>query len=227
VPDIFDEVEEDLRAEQMRRLLQRYGVLLLAALVLVVVGVGAWKAWQYRQQQKAVAVAAKFVEATGIADQHPGPGRQAAIPLLVQVEHEGAAGYRSLARLRHAALLAEAGDAAGAASLWRGVADDNAADQGLRQVATLQWAQHELDRGDPQAVAARLAPLAQPDNPWHGLAQEAQALLALRQGDAVGARALLQPLSQDNAVTEDVRQRAAGLLAMMEQGKPQAAAHGS
>ncbi len=44
--DIFDEVDEDLRADRARKLLQKYGGLLVGAAVLVVIGVGGFKAWQ-------------------------------------------------------------------------------------------------------------------------------------------------------------------------------------
>ena len=44
LPDIFDEVAEDLRAERARRLWKRYGTLVLGALVLVLAGIGGFGA---------------------------------------------------------------------------------------------------------------------------------------------------------------------------------------
>ena len=59
------------------------------------------------------------------------------------------AGYRALARLRAAALKAEAGDRAAALALWDGIARDGAVEPLYRSLATLMWGLHSLDGGDP------------------------------------------------------------------------------
>jgi hypothetical protein len=215
LPDIFDEVDEDLRAEQVRKWFTRYGSSLIAAAVLVVVAVGAWEFWQWRQARTRLAAAEEYFAAMQIADGRPGPGRLAAIPGLAEVEHSGLSGYRTLARLRHAALLADAGKLAEAETLWNAVADDDSADRTLRDLASLQWATSDLDHGNPATLSARLQKLAGPDNPWHGMAEEAQALLALRQGKNDAARDLLKQLSQDQTVPQGVRERAEGLLTQL------------
>lgn len=208
----------------MRKWLARYGGLLIAAAVLVVAAAGAWEFWQWNDARQRIAVAEKFFAAMKIADEHPGPGRQAAIPGLVAAEQSGFAGYRTLARLRHAALLAEANNPAGAGALWSAVADNSTADRALRDLASLQWAMGDLDKGSPATLSARLQPLARPDNPWHGMAQEAQALLALREGKTDAARDLLKPLAHDDTAPQGVRERAQGLLTQLDASAPPAPA---
>ncbi len=222
VPDIFDEVEQDLRAEQMRNLFKRYGGLMIAAVILLIAGTGAWEAWKWYDGRRIARTAERYVAAVKVAEGHPGPGRQAAVPMFAAIARTGASeAYRTLARLREAGLLAEAGKLKDASALWAEVRDDGGADRLLRDVAGLQWAQHQIDTGNPAEVAASLRPLASPDNPFHGLAQEAQALLELRQGHADVARDTLKQLSQDGTVPEGVRQRAGSLLA--ELGPPPSA----
>jgi hypothetical protein len=213
VPDIFDEVDEDLRADRARELLKRYGGALVTAAVLVVVAAGAWRAWQWYDAKQVAVVADRFLAAMQTADTAKGPGRDAAIPQFASVAAEGRSGYRTLARLREAGLKAESGDLAGASALWDAVAGDGAADPLLRDLASLQWAIHHLDSGDPTSVAARLAPLAAPTSPWRPLAEEAQAMLDLRQGKKEAARATLSALAQDVTAPQGVRRRAEGLLA--------------
>lgn len=213
MPDIFDEVEEDLRAERAQALLQRYGGALVAAAVLVVIAAGAWKAWQWYDAKQAAVIADRFLAAMQTVDEAKGPDRKAAIPQFAAVAAQGRGGYRTLARLREAGLKAEAGDLAGASLLWDEVAGDGAADPALRDLASLQWAIHHVDSGDPTMVAARLAPLAAPTSPWHSLAEEAEAMLALRQGKTEAARATLTALSRDLTAPSGVRRRAEGLLA--------------
>lgn len=223
VPDIFDEVDEDLRAERIRTLLRRYGGVLLALIAVLVLAVAGWQAWKWQQARRVARTAEQFAAALKLAGGHPGPDRQAAVPLFAAIARDGANdAYRALARLQQAALLAQAGDLKGASALWDQVQADPNADKLLRDVAGLQWAQQQLDSGDPARVAARLAPLATPDSPFHGLAQEAQAMLELRQGHDAAARETLTRLSHDPTVPQDLRQRGADLLAQLPPA-PQAA----
>ena len=49
MPDIFDEVAEDLRAERTHKLLRRYGGVLVMAAVLVVVAAAGYEGWKQYQ----------------------------------------------------------------------------------------------------------------------------------------------------------------------------------
>jgi hypothetical protein len=218
VPDIFDEVDEDLRADRARALLARYGGALIGAALLVVALAGGWRAWQWYEAKRVAALAATYLAAMQTADTQKGPGRDAAIPGFADVAAKAPVGYRTLARLREAGLKADAGDLAGASALWDEVAADGSADHLLRDLASLQWAIHHVDAGDPALVAARLAPLAAPESPWHPLAEEAQAMLDLRQGRTEAARSRLTTLAQDVTAPQGVRRRAEGLLARIGGG---------
>ena len=216
MPDIFDEIDEDLRADRARKLLARYGSVLVGGAVLIVAATGGWKAWQWRQAGETERVATAYLAASHAADAPAGPPeRLAAESDLGKVAAESSGGYRALARLREAALKADGGDLAGALALWDAVAGDSGADRVLRDVATLQWALHQIDNGNPAQVEARLKPLTDPGNPLHAMAEEAQALLALRQDNKDAARDLLKRLAQDTTAPEGVRGRANGLLAQL------------
>ncbi len=210
--DIFDEVEEDLRADRAQQVFRKYGGVLAAIAVLVVVGAAGWQAWQWYENRQNAALAHDYLAAQHLAEANRGPARQQALPDFANVVAKGGAGYRSLARLQEAALKADAGDLAGACALWDAVADDSAADPLLRDLANLQWATHQIDTGAPDAVAGRLAPLAAPTSPFHALAQEAQAMLELRQGHTDAARDTLKLLARDVTAPEGVRRRADGIL---------------
>jgi hypothetical protein len=218
VPDIFDEVSEDLRAERAQLLLKKYGGLLVVAAVVVLAAAAGFQAWRYHERREADRVATSYIAALRDADRPPGAERDAARPLLDQVIAEGGAGYRTLARLREAALKADGGDLAGALALYNQVATDGAADPLLRDLATYYWAMRQIDSGEPAILAARLAPLTAPDHPLRTLAAEAQALLAIRQGKPDAARDILKRLSQDVTAPDGVRGRANGLLAQLGGG---------
>jgi hypothetical protein len=181
------------------------------ALLLVLAGVGGYEAWQQYRARSALREAASFLAAQALADGQPA-GRPAALPALAKIAAEAGPGYRTLARLREAAIKADTGDAAGASALWNEVAADSSADQLLRDLATLQWALHQIDNGDPAALSARLQPLTTAGNPWRPLAMEAQAMLALRLGQTDAARDTLKSLAADATAPDGVRGRAGGLL---------------
>ncbi len=140
------------------------------------------------------------------------PSRAAAEAALVRLAQQGPPGYRTLARLRAAALLAQDGRLAEALGLYNAVATDGAADPLLRDLATLLWAEHQIDSGDAQLIADRLKPLVAPDNPWRPLAERGLALLDLRQNHIDAARATLRRLAVDGAAPSGVRDSAQLLL---------------
>lgn len=221
MPDIFDEVEEDLRADRARALLARYGILIIAAALLVIAGAGGWEAWRWHQKQVNEQAATAYIAAMRTADALPGGGRtqpdkraasEAAFAKVVATSPEG---YRTLARLREAALKADGGDLSGAEDLWDQVSGDGSADPLLRDLATLLWAQHQPESADPTGMRARLKPLTAPDNAWHGLALEQSALIDMHAGAVDQARDTLRQLAADATAPQGVRDRANGLLARL------------
>lgn len=228
--DIFDEVSEELRADRAKALLRRYGGVVAAAMVLLLAGIVGVQFWRARQADAAQAIASQFLDAMRKSDgaiTTPGApatpsaeNRQQATEEFMRLAATAPEGYRTLARLRAAALRAEAGDKPGALALWDQVMADGAADRRLRDLAGLLWVQHQIDTGDPAALEARLRPLQAPDGAWRSLAEESGAWLALRSGQADKAKETLRRLAADASAPDGVRGRSSGLLAQL--GEPPA-----
>ena len=192
-------------------MLRRYGGGIIGAAVAVVVATGGYEAWSAHKKSAANQQAAEFLAASAIAD-GPADHRKDALPVLLDLAQNGSEGYRTLARLRAAGVLADSQDLKGALAQWETVAADSSADADLRGFADLQWALHQIDNGDPSAVQTRLQKLTGAGATWRGMALEGEALLAMRQGQTDQARALLKSLVADPTVTDSVRGRAGGLL---------------
>lgn len=210
--DIFQEVDEDLRAERARRLLFRYGGWLIAAALAVLAATGAFEYRQWRQHRADEKLAARYLEAVHAATAEPRDTKQALAGFAAIIPEAGP-GYRDLASLQQAALLAETGHPAEAQAIWDRLANAADTDPLLARLAALLAVQHQLDSGDPAMLATRLTALAAPDDPYHALATEMRALLALRLGKPDDAKKIFSALSHDETAPPGVRQRASALLA--------------
>ena len=71
--DIFDEVDEELRAERAQQLLKRYGGLIVAAAVLIVGAAAGWQGWRWYEARRDQAAAAQYLHAMNLAAA-PGAG---------------------------------------------------------------------------------------------------------------------------------------------------------
>ncbi len=214
VPDIFDEVEEDLRAERARRIARRCGGAMLGAALLVLAGTAGWQGWRWYEARAATAAAEAYLTLHRAAEAE-GADLAALGRGFAELRADAPAGYRTLIRLRAAALKAETGDLPGAIALWEEVSADGGADSLYRDLATLLAVTHALDSGDPARLAGRLAPLAAEGNPWRASAREAQALLALRRGAPEEARRILEALATDTAAPAGLRERAQRVAASL------------
>ena len=212
VVDIFDEVEEDLRAERAERLLKKYAWLLVAAIVAIIGAAAGWQLWNRYQNQRDSAAAARYIAVQTALEQPAQAASPAQFATLDQLAATAPNGYKTLARLREASLKADAGDLPAAIALWNTVAADSNTDGLLRDLASLLAASRELDHADPAQLEARLKPLAEPGNPWSALAQEQLAMLDLKQGRVDEARKKLQVLSFGIDSPSGLRARASALL---------------
>ena len=132
--DIFQEVDEEVRREKLKKLWQRYGNFIIAACLLVVVGVGAWRGYEWWETKKAAENGAAFEQAVTLAESGKQQEAEAAFAKLAS---DGSAGYRVLARLREAAELART-DRKAAIAAYGEIAADRSAGQVIQDLAALR-----------------------------------------------------------------------------------------
>jgi hypothetical protein len=211
LPDLIDEVDEELRAERAKKLAQRYGGLATAALLLAIAGVAGWEGWRWYERREAAQAGQAFLAATRDAAAE-GADLRASADRFAGLAQGAPTGYRTLARLRAAALLAETGQLDAALAAWEAISRDNEADPLYRDLATVLWGLHALDQGDAAQIEARMTPLAVPGAPWRASAQEVLALAALKRGNTEQARRALQAVLADATTPQGLRERASRLL---------------
>ena len=207
--DIFQEIDEELRRENLAKLWQRYGKYVIALAVVVVLATAAaagWREYRSRQQQ---AEGARYTLALDLARQ--GKDKDAA-EVFGELTRHGGAGRALLARFEAASLEVKSGDVNDAIAQYHALATDPSIDPLYRNLATLLWAQYQLKDGDPKGVIEALAPLTGLENPWHPSALELTALAQLKAGKKEEALAIYQRLAGDPGAPRGLRARAAEIV---------------
>ena len=102
--DIFHEVDEEVRREQLKKLWDRYSIYLIALAVLIVAGMAGWRGYEYWVAKKAAAAGAAFEAAIALNEARQAAEAEAA---FAKVAAEAPDGYRVLARMRAAGALAQ------------------------------------------------------------------------------------------------------------------------
>jgi hypothetical protein len=204
VTDIFNEVDEEVRREQLKKLWDRYGIYLIALCVLVVIGVGAWRGYEWWQAKQAAQSGAAFEQAVALAQSGKHKEADAAFAKLAS---DGTAGYRVLARLREAAELAPT-DRNAAIKAYDQIAGDKNAGQVIQDLAAVRAGYLLVDTAPYAQLLARLEPLTANDRTFRHTAREILALSAWKAGDMVAARKWTDMIMADPQTPAGTRSRA-------------------
>ncbi len=210
---LFQEIDDELRQEQLHKAWKAYGKYVSAAALVLVVGVAGFQGWRSWDINARSAEGERFAAAVGLA---AAANTEQALAAFQGIADEAGGGYAMLARFRVAGLLAKSGDAAGAAGAYVGLADDSSLNAVYRDMAVVLGAMQELNSiGVGGPLVGRIAAIDTEDNPWRHSAREISALVALAKGDTSGAHDLLSGLSTDATAPSGIRSRAAELLTII------------
>lgn len=212
--DIFREVDEEVRREQLQKLWDRYSLFIIAAAVLIVAGVGAWRGYQWYEAREAAKAGAAYDAALQLAQD----GKHAeAASAFAKLAGDGTSGYRILARLQEGEQLA-ANDTKAAVALFDQVAANSSNPRLLRDVATIRAGFVLLDQAPYADMTHRLEPLAEPNGPMRHTARELLALSAWRNNDIAAARRWGEAVLADQEAPPDLRARIDILMALTGEG---------
>ncbi|MEK9671029.1 MAG: tetratricopeptide repeat protein [Rhodospirillaceae bacterium] len=210
---LIREIDDEIRQEQFQKAWNRYGKIVIAAAVLIVVGVAGYQIWRNYDLSTRRQLGDQFARAQHQLIAGNGDAATQTFKSLAA----GGGGYGLLARFQAARLMADRGDAAGALQAYRAIRVDGGAPDLYKDLADLLAVSLELNAGDADTAAleTRLARLAVAGNPWRLTALELQAALALKKGDKTAARAVYEALSKDAGAPTQMKQRAAEMLTIL------------
>ena len=204
--DIFDEIDEDLKRDQMQLLWARYGKIVMAAVAAIVLLVALRQGYAAWQTSQAEASASAYQQALKSDD---------VVTALEAQRGQLTNGYAMLAQFQIAAEQAARDDFAAAEASYLALASDASLDPMYQQVATLLSVMVAPQDTDVSALESRLSDLETAAGPWQAMALETGAGLALRNGNKDAAVAKYKTLAEMADVPAGMRQRAERMIVML------------
>ncbi len=156
--ELFDEVDEEVRRERLKKLWDEYSIYIIAGALLIIAAVGGWRGYQYLEAKRAAEAGAAFDKAVELSEQNKHAEAEAAFTDLAA---KAPSGYRILARLRAAAEVASR-DPLGAAKLYDDIAADRSVGATERDLARVRAAGLLLETTSYPSMLQRLEPATAP-----------------------------------------------------------------
>jgi hypothetical protein len=211
VSELFDEVDEDVRRDQLKKIWDQYSIYIVAGALLVIAAVGGWRGYQYLEAKKAAEAGAAFDHAVELSDQDKHAEAEAAFNSLAATAPSG---YRMLSRMRAAAELASH-DQQAAVKLYDDLSADRSVGASERELAKVRAAGLLLETASYANMLERLEAAAAPEATFRHSARELLALSAWRANDATAARKWLDLIANDADTPQGMRSRAEALQALL------------
>jgi hypothetical protein len=211
VSELFDEVDEDVRREQLKRLWDRYSLLIIACALLVVAGVAGWRGYEYVEGKKAAEAGVAFDKAVELSEQNKHAEAEAAFNSLAATAPSG---YRLLARMRAAAEVGSH-DAPAAVKLYDDISNDRGVSALDQDLARVRAGQLLVETAPYAEMLTRLQASAEPGATFRHSARELLALSAWHGNDPTSARKWLDLIANDGETPPGLRSRAEALQGLL------------
>jgi len=211
VSELFDEVDEDVRRDQLKKLWDQYSIYIVAGALLIIAAVGGWRGYEYLEAKKAAEAGAAFDRASELSEQNKHAEAERAFTDLAA---KAPSGYRTLARLRAAAEVANR-DPQAAVKLYDEMSNDRSIGAPEQDLAKVRAAQLLLETAGYPNMLSRLEPATAPVATFRHTARELLALSAWRANDTAAARQWLDLIANDGETPPSLRSRAEALQALL------------
>ena len=209
--EIFDEVDEEVRREQLKKLWDKYSLFIIAAALLIVAAVGGWRGYQYLEAKKAAQAGDAFNRAVELSEQNKHSEAEAA---FAELAANGPSGYRILSRF-HLGAEAASRDPKAGAKIFDELAADPSIGSEQQELARIRAAGLLLDSTPYSEMLQRLQSETAPGSTFRHVARELLALSAFRANDATATRQWLDQIALDSDTPPGLRSRAEALQALL------------
>lgn len=211
--DIFREVEEEVRREELAKLWKKYGDYIIALMALLILGVAGFQVWRHYDKSARERASAEYTAAEALLlSGHPDQAATA----YASLAKSAPSGYALISRMENADALEAHGQRDEALAIYKAVAAGS--DPILSAVARLRMGWIEVESSSRLEMETLLAPLTDPTSPWRFMAHEILAYSDYKNGDTKAAERELQSLSAEVEAPIGVRQRADAMATFIKAG---------
>ena len=179
--DIFQEVQEEYRREQMAKLWKTYSVPAIAVVAVVILAVAGIQAWSYLHTQQLEASSREFEKIAELVASDPTKKKEAA-DRFAKFTPTATSGYAMAAKFQEAGLRAELLDIKAALTIYDDIAASTS-DPLFHDYAQLRAAILVLETESLENLKKRLEPISKGTRPWRVMALEMLAYASWRGGE--------------------------------------------
>lgn len=212
-PDLTDafinEVSEEVKNDNFKALWNRYGLAIIAVVVIAVCGAVSFeriKSW--RQQHNQIATETYMDSAR---KQDP----EAMMAALQKINQNDHGIYGDFARLQIANLLIDQQKEDEGLAMLESLSKDTQVNSEVRQIALIKYATYKVDTMSKQELSDLLKPVLAAENSWTPLANDLLAMAAIREGDWQTARDIYSKLLTVKDLPESFKSKIQEMLSSL------------
>ena len=211
---IFDEVDEDLRNEKFRQLINKYGGAMLAGLIIVISLVVSYEKIITWKLSKAENRTVKYIQAINPSDKYENN-----IIELENIINTEKGIYREIAQLRIANILIDNNQVEKGLGVLEKIYSDQSIDIKVREIATIKLATYKSESSSFSEMEALLSQIIAKNGAWTPIAKEILAMSAIFNKDVNKAKSLYQDLLTNSEISDDAKARINDVLASLAEEK--------
>ncbi len=208
----FDEVDEEVRNERFKELMNKYGVYILAFLILalsITVGYEKIAIWRLHKSEQSNVQYVKALANTNDYNNN-----------IVELENIIATEtglYKDIAYLQIANILLDNNETDKALEVLNKIISDGTISDKIKEIATIKIATYKVDTATFDEINSLLSPIATNDGAWSLVAKELLAMSAIRNNDIEKAKSIYQELLVNSNVSVDLKTRINDMLSFLHE----------
>lgn len=208
----FDEVDEEVRNERFKELMNKYGVYILAFLIVILsitVGYERIAMWRLHKSEQTNVQYVKALAKTGDYNNN-----------IVELENIVATEnglYKDIAHLQIANILLDNNEIDKALDVLNKIVKDSTISEKIKEIAVIKIATYKVDNASFDEINSLLSPIIAKNGSWSLVAKELLAMSAIHNKDIEKAKSIYQELLINSNVSTDLKTRINDMLAFLNE----------
>ena len=199
--NIVEEINEDLRRQQLEQFWKENGAWIIGGVILAVIFTAGMTWWRAHTYERNLQQTSEMIDIINTSD----------VDKLTAFADRSDKDHAVIARFAAAAVYAKRSDTEKAVSIYKSIENTSGVDSMYRDLALLLSAGQRLQSADPAQLHKELGGLTKPGNAWRFSALELEALLYAREHKLKEAADDLAEITTAADAPQDVRMRASTL----------------